>query len=99
MAKKSTKWIVRVPITVTVCVEVDAPSKKAAVIVANEKAEGVVPFFNGCDTDLDRPPYIGIEGDDNGDQSMWFDSDSIQQCDMFLNNGAIAEAVEEKEEE
>ena len=88
MANKR-KWIVTVPVTLEVCVEVTAPNKDAAVEAANEVANDLMPLYDGGRYELSRPSMVGInyDGDDSG---AWWDPDSLDQADIFLKEGVTA---------
>lgn len=98
MAKQSKEWIVKVPVTLVVCTQVSAHSKSAAIIAANEKANGLVAYYNGGESDMGRPPLVGFE--DNGeDEKTWWDQDSLDATDIFLSDKAVAEPADEVEDE
>lgn len=86
------KWIVKVPITLEVCVQVTAPNKQAAIEAANEAANDLVPLYDGSRYELSRPSMVGInyDGDDCG---AWFDDNSLDQADLFLKDGVTAERI------
>lgn len=90
MSSKRRKYIVTVPVTVKVCVEVEAPNKEAAIIAANETCEEVIPLYTGNEPRLDRPRMLGF----NCDENTWFDQDALDY-EIFLSDKAEAEQVKE----
>jgi hypothetical protein len=73
---KVQKFIVRAPITVTVCIEVSAISAEQAIRIATEEMDELVPSYLGIGSDLDRPTYLEApEG--------WFEG--YDQNGIFIN--------------
>lgn len=87
------KYIVKTPVTVWICVEVEAPNKAVAVIAANERCQEVLPGYVG-ESRLDRPTHLMVDCDE-----AWFDPDSCDNCyEMFLSDKAEAELIEGRRE-
>jgi len=104
--RKHKKWVVKVPVTIMVCVEVASPDADAAIIDANETVDGLQPFFidaNGKvdrlqplfndQAKVDRPPLVGLVV--RGKPSMvWFDTTSFDQCGLFFSDKTQVEPIE-----
>jgi hypothetical protein len=96
--KKNHKWLVKVPVTIMVCVEVESHNRGSAIIAANETVEGLQPvyiddnsrierlqtLFNS-QANLDRPLLVGL-GVSGKPGVVWFDTTSFDQCDLFLSS-------------
>lgn len=87
MAKR--KWLVKVPVTIVACAEVTAPNSEAAIIAANEICNEICAMYNGGHDPIDRPSLVGL-GTEVCDASVFWDQDSLDQCEIFLNSKAEA---------
>ena len=88
MANKKRKWIVKVPITLTLCAEVTAPNKAAAIEAANCKCSEIMPQYVGYRSRIDRPTIASLLADED-DQTVWWDPYSIDICEIFLTDKAV----------
>lgn len=80
------KFIVKTPVTITVCVEVSAKGKKEAIRKADEAMSEISAMFSGCGDDLSRPSMAGVE------EGAWFED--LDQNSIFLS---AETRIEEKE--
>jgi hypothetical protein len=91
---KKFKWVVRVPVTVTLCVEVKARNEKTAIEEANKICNEIEGLYRGYKCDMERPCMIApcYNGEEE-DKAWWED---IEQCELFLTDKAVAEKMRRK---
>ena len=93
MPFKKRKYIVKAQVTLKLCAEVTAPNPEAAREAANCKCSEIEGQFLGYKADLNRPMYA-VPMCDCDDQTVWWDPDSLDQCEIFLTNEAEFEIIE-----
>lgn len=93
MSNVKRKWLVKVPVTIVACAEVTAPNAKAAVVAANEMCSEICPMYMGGSDPISRPSLVGLSSDAD-DNSVWWDPDALDQCEIFLNGKAEALQIE-----
>lgn len=97
MGTPKRKWVVRVPVTLVLCCEVVAPNRKAAVIAANEKCSEIEPMYFQGHGQIGQP-VLAAPCADCDDNSVYWDQDSFDQCEIFLNEKAEAQLIEGRSE-
>jgi len=80
------KFIVKTPVTITVCIEVSAKGEKDAIRKADEAMSEITALFSGCGDDLSRPSMAGTE------EGAWFED--LDQNAIFLSAETRAEEEE-----
>ena len=95
MPKKKTRWIVKVPVTLHLCAEVQAPNKKAAIEAANCMCSEVEARYEGYRARLDRPSFAVPVTDD--EENTWWDPDSFDQAEVFLTGKTTVEPLKDDE--
>lgn len=77
------KFVVRVPIEVTVCVEVRAKNQTDALWEANAVLTEVTPLYEGIGSNLDRATMLGVHPNEGSE--AWFETDDTP-CEFFLGD-------------
>lgn len=78
---KPRKYVVRVPVTVTVCCEVIATSPEDAIKEANAKLNELTPLYPGYGVEIEKPNML--EADEG-----WFED--FDACEIFIAANAKA---------